>query len=430
MPGAGKTVLAQQYAFTNGSDDEPAVYLTCERAFDKLIAYGQELAFFDPTKIGRGVRYHDAGAVLHDRGLPGLLELLDELLLAAHRGLLIIDSFKALHAFAEGDGPYPRFLHDLAGRLSAYAVTSLWLGLHPGRGRRRAGVRRCGRDPVARHQPPGRADGPPARGAQAARQPLRRRSARLSVVAHRPVGLSPPRRRPAARRRAEPAPRLSSGVSELDAMLDGGYRAGTSTLVAGPAGTGKTLLGLHFARAGGDAEPDLIASFQETAEQLRNTVAGLGWSWPTQVHVLHRVPVDLYVDEWIHELLATVRALGARRVVIDSLGDLQLAVPDDARFRELLFSLVHRLVRQRVTVLFTLEVPQLFGVTQLSEKAISHLSDNVLLLQYLRGESQLKRALTVLESRASRHEPYIRQYLIGAGGLRLGDPFRPDQDLA
>lgn len=386
-----------------------------------------------PPKIGRGVRYHDAGAVLHDRGLPGLLELLDELLLAAHRGLLIIDSFKALHAFAEGDGPYRRFLHDLAGRLSAYAVTSLWLGEYTP-------------DEVGAAPEFAVADailllGTSHRAERTTRllEVLKLRGSRFAAGQHgyrlSRTGLSVfPRladdRQLADERNQPTAPRLSSGVSELDAMLDGGYRAGTSTLVAGPAGTGKTLLGLHFARAGGDAEPALIASFQETAEQLRSTVAGLGWSWPTQVHVLHRVPVDLYVDEWIHELLATVRTLGARRVVIDSLGDLQLAVPDDARFRELLFSLVHHLVRQRVTVLFTLEVPQLFGVTQLSEKAISHLSDNVLLLQYLRGESQLKRALTVLKSRASRHEPYIRQYVIGAGGLRLGDPFRPDQDLA
>jgi len=78
----------------------------------------------------------------------------------------------------------------------------------------------------------------------------------------------------------------------------------------------------------------------------------------------------------------------------------------------------------------TQEVPDLFGVSRLSEYGISHLSDNVILLQFLRGESRLKRALTVLKARGSAHEPNTRQYEITSDGVVLGDPFDGNQSLS
>jgi circadian clock protein KaiC len=77
----------------------------------------------------------------------------------------------------------------------------------------------------------------------------------------------------------------------------------------------------------------------------------------------------------------------------------------------------------------TQEVPDLFGVSRLSEYGISHLSDNVILLQFLRGDSRLKRALTVLKARGSAHDPFTRQYEITTDGVILGDQFDSNQDL-
>jgi circadian clock protein KaiC len=77
----------------------------------------------------------------------------------------------------------------------------------------------------------------------------------------------------------------------------------------------------------------------------------------------------------------------------------------------------------------TQEVPDLFGVSRLSEYGISHLSDNVILLQFLRGDSRLKRALTILKARGSAHDPSTRQYEITTDGVILGDQFDRNQDL-
>ena len=95
-----------------------------------------------------------------------------------------------------------------------------------------------------------------------------------------------------------------------------------------------------------------------------------------------------------------------------------------------MYSLLQRCARANVSVMMTQEVPDLFGVTRLSEYGISHLSDNVILLQFLRGDSELKRALTVLKTRGSAHEPQLRQYDITSKGVVLGEQFTSGQSLA
>ena len=140
---------------------------------------------------------------------------------------------------------------------------------------------------------------------------------------------------------------------------------------------------------------------------------------------MYRSPVDIYVDEWVYDLLEAVERTGARRVLIDSLTDLQFASPDEVRFREYMYSLVQRFSRQGVSLFMTSELPDLFHVRRLSEFGVSHLSDNVVVLQYIRDESTVRRGLTVLKTRASRHEPEIREFRITPEGIVLGDDVRP-----
>jgi circadian clock protein KaiC len=112
---------------------------------------------------------------------------------------------------------------------------------------------------------------------------------------------------------------------------------------------------------------------------------------------------------------------------MDSLGDLRAAATDELRFREYVYSLLQRMSRSGVSVIMTQEVPELFGVTRLSEYGISHLSDNVILLQFVRGQSQVKRAITVVKSRASAHDPRIRQFDITPDGITVGSAFADEQ---
>jgi len=172
----------------------------------------------------------------------------------------------------------------------------------------------------------------------------------------------------------------------------------------------------------------VIASLQENPIQLQKVARGFGWSLQNErVAVMYRSPNDVYIDEWVYQLLELITTTGATRVMIDSLSDLQYATPDPVRFREFIYSLTQRLSRAGISPIMTSELPDLFHVGRLAEYGISHLSDNVILLQYQRAESRLLRTVTILKSRASAHDPQIREFEITPDGIILGDPITDDQ---
>jgi circadian clock protein KaiC len=183
-------------------------------------------------------------------------------------------------------------------------------------------------------------------------------------------------------------------------------------------------MGMHFVFNGGAAgETGIIATLQENPTQLERIVKGFGWSLASEsVELMYRSPVDLYLDEWFYELLEVIERTGARRIFIDSLGDLRRASVDELRFREYLYSLLQLCANQQISVMMSQEVPALFGISHISEDGISHLSDNVILLQFVHRDGQLKRALTMLKTRASRHEPDIREFKITPEGIVLDKP--------
>jgi circadian clock protein KaiC len=246
-------------------------------------------------------------------------------------GIVAIDSFKALSASADDARAFRSFLHDLAALLSAFPATCFWVGEY-------------GEDEARTAPEFAVADGI----VSLATERVNERTLRLIRVA-KLRGSDFRSGRHAYRlsadgitafpRLADPvrqsgyglgAERMSTGIAPLDRMLADGYAPGSSPLVAGPSGVGKTLMGLHFIFDGAaSGEPGVIATLQENPIQLQKLARGFGWSLDDGgVAVMYRSPNDVYIDEWVYELLDVVERTAARRVMIDGLSDLQYATPD------------------------------------------------------------------------------------------------------
>lgn len=434
-PGSGKTILAHQYVFENATREKPALYLTTvSEPFEKILRYGQTLSFFDARLVGHAVVYEDLGTILASRGLTAALDRIDALTKERRPGMIVIDSFTAFRDFAADDSEFRRFLHALAGRLSAFPATAFWIGEYDGDdlGVRpefnvadailHLSARRISERELREFE---------VRKLRGSDFLMGRHAYRLS---NEGVNVFPRLADPAQEAPYDPdgSRRISSGIEALDKMLADGYWPGASTLIAGPSGCGKTLLGLHFVFGGArQGEPGLIATLQENPVQLERVVQSFGWSLEeAAVEVMYRSPVDIYIDQWFHELLERVEHGRVRRVLIDSLDDLGFTTQDEVRFREYMYSLVQRCARNRVSLMMTLEVPQLSRITHLSDFNISHLADNVVLLQYVWAGSQVKRALTVLKARASALEPTVREFKILPDGIVLGDELEYGRDIA
>lgn len=427
VPGSGKTILSQQFMFANATRQHPALYLsTLSEPPDKILRYGEGFEFFDHAALRDGrVIYEDIGPVLSERGLADVLKTIDGYLKQIRPGIVVIDSFRVFHAFATDITDFRRFLYNLARGLSASASTSVWNA------------------PYAKAQALEAAEFAVADGIIALDMKLigEREMRTLQVLKLRGsdyksgehayhISSAGFRVFPRLADRVDESPyELSSrhtgtGIGALDELLgEGGYWAGSTTLIAGPSGIGKTLMGLHFIYQGArGGEPGILATFQENSTQLARVVESFGWSVDApNVHILHRSVVAMNIDEWVYELLDLAEQAGAKRIVVDSLADVMSAASDPARFREWMFSLAQRCTRAGIGLMMIMEVPELFALPRVSEEGISHLSDNIVLLQYVQEGPELVRALTILKTRAMRHRPVVHRYDITDKGFVLGD---------
>lgn len=222
---------------------------------------------------------------------------------------------------------------------------------------------------------------------------------------------------------------LSSGISGLDEMLGGGMIAGSALLVAGPAGSGKSTVAIQFLAEGvKQGEPGVLAMFEETPQKYLEQARGfeIDLEEMSRRNMLKQVyvrPLDLSVDETLFEIQAAVKDVDAKRVVIDSLTGLEIALAPsfEQDFRESLYRLIGALTGNGITIMMTVENNDDYTELRFSPHAVSFMTNDIVLQRYVEIDSQLKRIMTIIKTRSRKHSEDIRQYEITSSGIVVGD---------
>jgi circadian clock protein KaiC len=433
-PGTGKTTLAQQIMYANASPERQVLHFTVlgEPPL-KMLRYQQQFGFFDPAKVEDTIRYRNLSQEVLSGDLHRVLDAIVTEVDRSEPEIVVVDSFRSVVRSVErttgAELAVQEFLQRLALHLASWEATSFLIGEYL-----EAEMRD---NPVFTV-----ADGILWLSQQTERNSTLRKLQVLKVRGQAPMpGLHTFRITAQGLKvfprtdvhvevgnGGRPTGRLSTGVEELDKLLDGGIPAGDSALVAGPAGSGKTLLGLHFIFEGvRGGEKAVIAVFEEHPEAYVARAATLGMDLEDMVdrgdlRIIYLRPLDLSADEALQEIRDAVQELGASRVIIDSLSGFEVALTQNVRddFRESLYRMVSAMTRAGVTVLMTVEVTEEYTSLRFSPHAISFLTDDLIIQRYIELEGQLRRVLAVVKMRGSDHSKDWRAYHITSRGIVVG----------
>jgi len=177
-----------------------------------------------------------------------------------------------------------------------------------------------------------------------------------------------------------------------------------------------------------NGEPGIVAVFEERPEQYaaRANSFGLDLEKPIRdgmLKVIYLRPLDLSVDETMHEIFDSIEKTGAKRLVIDSLAGFEMALAPGFRadFRESLYRMIFSLTGIGVTVVSTVEMEESFTELLFSTYSISFLTDDIIRLRYVEIEGQLCKALIVVKMRGGAHSSDIRRYVISPKGMEIGE---------
>jgi circadian clock protein KaiC len=436
-PGCGKTTLVHQFVFANASPERPALYFTIlgEPAV-KMLRYQQQFSFFDESKLESSIRFINLSQFVLEQDLGAVLEEIIKHVEAHGARIVVVDSFRTILRKAEPGATEMElqgFVQRLALHLTSWQVTSFLVGEY---------VEAELRDnPVFTV-----ADGLLWLFQSTERNSIVRKMQVMKLRGQESVpglhtfritqdGLQTfPRTFGLAQEsgHTKGAHRLSIGIPDLDALMGGGIPDGSSLLVAGPSGSGKSIMASQFIGEGLlKGEPGVVAIFEELPAEFSRRAAQFGIDFDTPqkdgtLKVIYIRPLDLSVDETVYAIVGAVKEINAKRVVIDSMVGFEMALAPDFRheFRESLYRMIGALTRLGVTVLSTVEVEENFTSMGLSNFAISFLSDDILRLRYVSINGQLRKMLMVVKMRGSAHSIDMWEYKITEKGIIIGEALR------
>lgn len=220
----------------------------------------------------------------------------------------------------------------------------------------------------------------------------------------------------------------SSGLPQLDTLVGGGLDPGTSTLLIGPAGSGKTTLALRWLTSAAErGEKAAAFIFEETVSTLLRRARGLGMDLKPHldsglIKIEHLDPAEMSPGEFTDKVRACVDGEGARVVAIDSLNGFLQAMPGEQFLALHLHELLTYLNHKNVVTLMVLAQAGLVGNAIQTPADVSYLADNILVLRYFEVQGEVRQAISMIKKRSGPHEHTIRELRLGPESIRVGEP--------
>ena len=221
---------------------------------------------------------------------------------------------------------------------------------------------------------------------------------------------------------------LPSGVAMLDSLLGGGVERGSSTLLIGPPGCGKSTIAMQYAMAAAQRGDHAVAfAFDETKGALLARLSGLGLRITEgleagEIMIRQIDPVEIAPGQFAHEVRESVERHKARVVVIDSLNGYLNAMPHSNYLTAQLHELLSYLNNNGVATFIVVAQSGMMGSNMTSPVDASYLADSVVLLRYFEHAGRIKKAISVLKKRTGAHEESIRELWFDETGIHLSEP--------
>ncbi len=434
-PGSGKTILTQQICFHNAAPDSRVLYFgTLSEPTAKILRNLTKLSYFDPAKLKTSVEFVDLGEISKATGIAEAAALIAKHLRRVRPTIIVIDSFKVFDDLAKSRQELRTSCYDIAVTLMAWEATTFLVGeFAPSEYQSNPLFSIVdGLFVLSQRQ----VFGEPQRLLQIIkmRGTNHSRDEHTFAISADGIEVFAPevvmRREPASKQ--PPAERCRTRISKLDELIGTGIPWGSSVLLSGVAGTGKTVLSLEFLYRGAHAdEPGILFSFEETEDRLKAAARGLGWDLEHEIkrgmiEIVFIPQPEIRVEANLTMMRQRVAKLGAKRVVVDSVSVFLHRITDPQVCREKLYHLCSIVRGAQAVGMFATDVP--YGATQISRFGVEEtVVDGVILLRSIEEGLERQRYIEVYKLRDSAHLKGRHNMAIGQGGLTVFPRYGAEQ---
>jgi circadian clock protein KaiC len=434
-PGAGKTTLVQQICFHHASPERRVLYFnTLSEPTAKTLRYMAQFGFFDRTKLTDAVHFVDLGIILRTEGVDEASRLVMNHLKKIKPSIVVIDSFKVFDDLTTSKEELRKFGYEIAINLMAWEATTFLLGEY-------------GESEIQTNPLFSIIDGlvmVTQRLESGEQQRFLRvvkmrgtdhsRDEHAFVINDEGVEVFAPRVTIQREDRGPAGDRCKTMISKLDDLLGDGIPRGSSLLVSGVAGTGKTMLSLEFVYRGAQlGEKGIVFSFEETEERLLSSAAGVGWDLAREiergmVEIVFIPQPEIMVEEHLVMMGERIAKLGAKRVVLDSLSVFLHKVKDAQTAREKTFQIASLVQNAQAVGFLATDIP--YGTDKISRFGVEEtVVDGVLLVSATEEGLERHRYLEVYKLRNTAHLKGRHDMIIGEGGITVFPRFAAGPDV-